>query len=129
MHAPSEHTVANKQYDLEVHFVHLINSEGLEAEEYSGVADFAVIGVFFDRVAGGNVDNSFIASLQAGNVASSGQSKSVSEVQVANFLGTVGLEEDGYWTYDGSFTTPPCTEGVKWVVANRIQPISDAQLQ
>uniref|UniRef100_A0A7S3SUA7 Carbonic anhydrase n=1 Tax=Strombidinopsis acuminata TaxID=141414 RepID=A0A7S3SUA7_9SPIT len=126
MHAPSEHTVDNKHHDLEMHFVHLVNDS--DATDYSGVADFAVIGVFFDREAGGNEDNPFIASLAANSNTANGNTVSISNVQVADFLGGLDLS-DGYYTYDGSFTTPPCTEGVKWVVVNQVQPISDAQLE
>jgi carbonic anhydrase len=42
-HAPSEHTVNGKHYDLELHIVHLTEAG----------APGAVIGVFFDREAGG----------------------------------------------------------------------------
>lgn len=33
-----------------------------------------------------------------------------------------------FWSYDGSLTTPPCTEGIKWSVLKSVQPISEAQL-
>lgn len=50
-HAPSEHTVDGKSYDLEVHFVH----------KYKDTGDLgAVIGVFFDTSVGGDTDNFFI---------------------------------------------------------------------
>lgn len=122
MHAPSEHTHDGNHYDLEMHFVHTING----GENYAGVADYAVIGLFFDRSAG-NTDNAFLTSLAASSTRADNTSVNISDVNVADFLGGLDLA-DGYYTYNGSFTTPPCTEGVKWVVVNQIQPISDAQL-
>jgi carbonic anhydrase len=50
LHAPSEHTFDGVSRDLELHFVHT----------YVGGALGAVIGVSFDRKAGGNEDNFFL---------------------------------------------------------------------
>jgi len=125
MHAPSEHTVDGKHYDLEMHFVHSVNAD--DATDYAGVADFAVIAIFFDTQAGGDETNSFIASLNASSTGVNGQNYEISNVDVENFLGGL-IMEDGFYSYQGSFTTPPCTEGVKWVLMNQVQPISQAQL-
>lgn len=108
-HAPSEHTVDGTQYDLEVHFVHLYRAD-------NGLG--GVIGVFFDRSAG-NEDNEFLEALWD-------TSGDTLKVPSASFL--EGIDMSKYWNYEGSLTTPPCTEGVKWTVIEQVQPISDRQL-
>lgn len=49
------------------------------------------------------------------------------EVALNQFLKDVDMRE--YWSYDGSFTTPPCTEGIKWSVIKQVQSISPEQLK
>ena len=47
-------------------------------------------------------------------------------LRLAQFLRTVDFRE--FFAYDGSLTTPPCTEGIKWNVIKDVQPISQRQL-
>ena len=47
------------------------------------------------------------------------------EVNLATFLASVDMRK--FWGYNGSLTTPPCTEGIKWIVIDEIQTISEAQ--
>lgn len=109
-HAPSEHTVDEAFYDLELHVVHL----------YADTAGLgAVIGFMFDRSAG-NYDNDFLDAFL------DDQSEDVT-IKLSSFMNGVDFSE--YWNYAGSLTTPPCTEGVKWTVIKQVQPISDAQLK
>jgi carbonic anhydrase len=37
--------------------------------------------------------------------------------------------DPGYWTYTGSLTEPPCTEGVQWFVMEQNVGINRAQLR
>jgi len=48
-HAPSEHTIDGKYFDLEMHIVH----------RYSDT-QFLVLGIFFDMEEGGSETNEFI---------------------------------------------------------------------
>ena len=109
-HAPSEHTVDGKNYDLEVHLVHLYaENDGLGG----------VIGIFFDRTAG-NYNNDFLDAFWDTD-------SERASINLASFLRNVDFSQ--YWNYPGSLTTPPCTEGVKWTVIKDVQPISEEQLK
>jgi len=111
-HAPSEHTVDDAHLPLEMHIVHT------HAEFAS--TRFSVIGVSFEV---GDEENEYIASLDFENATAEGNP--LTDVNLGSFLG--GLDMSKYWHYDGSFTTPPCTEGVKWWVLREPVKISQAQ--
>ena len=112
-HAPSEHSVDGKLYPLEMHIVHL--------HEVNASSSFSVIGVFFEV---GDEPNEYIASLDFANVTEAGNP--LTNVNLGSFL--AGLDMTKFWHYDGSFTTPPCTEGVKWWVIEKPVKISQQQL-
>jgi len=112
-HAPSEHTIMGKHMDLEMHIVHLTAAAELGA----------VLGIMFDVEEGGNGENTFLASM-AGLAT---KATITGPLPLKGFLQTLNLDE--FWSYDGSLTTPPCTEGVRWSVLKTVQPISPAQLK
>jgi carbonic anhydrase len=121
VHAPSENTIDGSTLDMEMHFVHLY-------DDTDGLA--AVLGVFFDRVKGGNADNLFLDQWLEKGIPSSGNSSTLSDQFDLNINGFLqSLDTTNFWSFDGSLTTPPCTEGVKWAVLKDIQPISDRQLK
>ena len=48
------------------------------------------------------------------------------EIALEQMLDVVDMSE--YWSYEGSLTTPPCSEGIRWSVIKQVQPISQSQL-
>lgn len=110
-HAPSEHSVDGKLYDLEFHMVHsYADTNGM----FGGV-----IGIFFDVEEGGDYPNPLLDALW-------NEEGLEVNIPLASFLAGVDMTE--YWNYNGSLTTPPCTEGIKWTVVKEVQPITTAQL-
>ena len=105
-HSPSEHRIDGESFPLEVHVVHT-NEEG----------HIAVLGVMFD----GGEENSMLDQLNG-----------FRRPGVAPYTGpvdynTIITSPDEYYTYNGSLTTPPCSEGVLWVVLKN--PISASREQ
>lgn len=73
----------------------------------------AVISIFFDRKIGGNFDNPLLDSLKFSKT-TPGVGLLVTNLNLATFLSVIDFKR--YWSYRGSITTPPCTEGLKWKV-------------
>ena len=88
---------------MEMHIVHLYPDRSLGA----------VLGIFFDVERGTNDGITFIESLEFSE-ADSCPGHELGEVPLRSFLESLDLTE--FWSYDGSLTTPVCTEGIKWTV-------------
>lgn len=104
-HAGSEHTIDGEQYPLEVHFVHA-----------SEAGELAVVGVMFETGEPSNALSGVWASLPDG--------QGETDLDVALDPNAFLPEDDAVWRYNGSLTTPPCSEGVAWTVFQT--PISAA---
>lgn len=109
-HTPSEHYIDGAPYPMEVHFVH-------QAEDGA----LAVIGVMMKVGA----HNPVIEGIWQ-NVPAAGETKTVGSVVLS--ASDLLPEDKSYYSYDGSLTTPPCSEGVKWHVLKDPIEISEKQL-
>ena len=82
------------------------------------------MGIFFDRAEGGNYDNPLWTQLLEDGIPASGVSDGEFDLDLKDVLYDLNLGH--FWSYAGSLTTPPCTEGINWTVLKEVQPISDA---
>lgn len=107
-HAPSEHTVDGRAAAAELHLVHRDN-----------LLDLAVLGV---RVHVGSPVNPAIDRILLNAPTTSGE-----QVVLPGFFDANDAlpERRDYYAYSGSLTTPPCSEGVRWLVLK--QPVFVSQ--
>lgn len=112
-HHPSEEAVKGKLTDMDVHMVHK-SADGKIAE--------VAVRLLVNR----DDANAMMATLWSHLPTAPGTIEKTSEiVNPGGFLPA----DRGYWTYMGSETTPPCTEGVRWYVYEDIIGISRSQLE
>jgi carbonic anhydrase len=110
-HATSEHTLEGTSYPAELHFVHKTVDDKI-----------AVIGVLLEAASEPNttwasVINALAAAPKTG-------SASVGKLQLQQIM----PQEPEVYRYEGSLTTPPCSEGVKWSVMTQPVKVSAKQI-
>jgi carbonic anhydrase len=98
---------------MEVHLLHR-----------SADGKLAVVAVRLNEDAGN--PNAVLATLWPHLPMKAGASEKVTEM--VNPGGLLPADR-GYWSYLGSLTTPPCTEGVRWFVLEQELSISRDQLR
>ncbi|OGQ51594.1 MAG: hypothetical protein A3J24_00950 [Deltaproteobacteria bacterium RIFCSPLOWO2_02_FULL_53_8] len=109
-HDPSEHTVGGKSFGMEVHLVHK-NAKG----------ELAVVGLLINE----GKENAVLAETWKNMPAKADEKKALSSKINAQDL----LPSDhSYYRYTGSLTTPPCSEGVNWLVFTTPIEMSKAQI-
>jgi carbonic anhydrase len=110
-HNPSEHTLKGKHYPMEMHLVHKAESGKL-----------AVVGVFIEEGAYNGAFEPIWRNLPK-------------QKGVETHYPSVHVDVDkllpmtrASYRYDGSLTTPPCSEGVRWIVMTTPIQLSAQQI-
>jgi len=111
-HDPSEHTVRGRSFPMEMHMVHRARSGKL-----------AVIGVFIEQGAHNAAFDPIWNNLPM-------------QKGVETHYPHVNVDVDqllpasrASYRYDGSLTTPPCSEGVRWIVMTTPIQLSAGQIK
>jgi carbonic anhydrase len=109
-HVPSENLIDEQSYPMESHFVH--------ADEAGNIAVVAVMYVV-------GAENENLAQAWAQIPEHEGE-----ETSCPDMIPVEGLlrENKAYYRFNGSLTTPPCTEGVCWFDMKEPVNVSQAQI-
>jgi carbonic anhydrase len=108
-HSPSEHLVNGEAFPMEAHFVH---------QDQNG--RYAVVGLMFEE----GERNEMMDNLPSFRVAR-GEDPYADPVDPNELI----PGRTDYFLYNGSLTTPPCTEGVQWIVLKQPIIASPEQIQ
>lgn len=109
-HSPSENTIEGHSYPMEAHFVHA-DKEG----------NLAVIAVMFDV----GEANAELEKAWAHMPGDAGGKYALSSPVNADVLLP---QKHDYYRFNGSLTTPPCSEGVVWLVMKYFDTASKEQI-
>ncbi len=110
MHTLSEHTVNGKHFPLEIHFVNKANDD-----------TYAVVSVLVKE----GKESTFLKTYLSHFPEHEGEYKQDGEMNIMAVLPTT----EHFYHYKGSFTTPPCTEAVEWIVLKEHPTASKEQLE
>jgi carbonic anhydrase len=110
-HRPSEEKVNGQRFDMVVHLVHKADDGQL-----------AVVAVLLER----GSENPFIQTLW--NNLPLEKNSSVAPPSLSIDPASILPASRNYYTYMGSLTTPPCTEGVLWLVMKQPVQVSTEQI-
>ncbi|TSB44696.1 carbonic anhydrase [Alkalicoccobacillus porphyridii] len=110
LHTPSEHTIDEEEFPLEIQLVH----ENEEEEQL-------IISVLVEE----GKENKILKDVWMALPAKDGVANRAVDFDATELI----PELDSLYTYEGSLTTPPCTENVTWIVSNETVSLSEEQIK
>lgn len=127
-HTPSEHKIGGKQMDMEMQVIYYGKSKG-------DIAKQVVLSFLFEQRPG--IYNRFLEDVDIFNLPSeaSPEKDLKHDLFIPKIFSTTEDEEDfnqrpfSFYTYQGSITAPPCTEGTIHYVASDPIPIGSVVVQ
>ena len=121
-HSPSEHTVWDNHYDLELHFAF--------AGDLSDPYTVMGLAIMFDRLSGEmeNTENPFITTVLDAWKTRDAEGDARRPMDFSLLAKQVMDMDDSFTTYVGSTTSPECTNGLTLIVPTKVLSISQTQL-
>jgi carbonic anhydrase len=110
-HAPSENRINGKSFPLEAHLVH---------EDQGG--NLAVVAVLYEDGAADPLLSKLWDAVPA-------EEGAKAALPVGMDVTALLPSDRDYYRYNGSLTTPPCSEGVWWLVMKQQKTVSPEQVQ
>jgi carbonic anhydrase len=110
-HRPSEETIHGRHAEMSLHIVHA-DAQGR----------LAVVAVLLER----GTENALVRDLWSHLPKEKEKEEADAGVQV-NAADLLPVDR-GYYTFEGSLTTPPCTENVTWFVLKQSTPVSPEEI-
>lgn len=111
-HVHSEHQINGESLPMEVHFVHQNDNTGA----------IVILGVM---VKGGGSENAAFGEYLKSFPAVKNEEKVLASIIDPSLMMPISKK---YYNYTGSLTTPPCSQGMNWIVFRETVSISDNQL-
>ena len=109
-HSPSENHISGKSYPMEVHLVHA---------DING--NLAVVAIMFEE----GTENKTLKTIWNTMPKIAGEKINLSSIVSAK---RILPDNRDYYRFNGSLTTPPCTEGVLWLVMKQSITASKVQI-
>lgn len=109
-HSPSEYMLNGFQSEMELHLVH-----------QSATGNFAVLGIFVSESTDGKDNAAFNEILRAA------KERGHANIDIKSLIGSVADFPEPC-TFRGSLTTPPCTEGIQWILSTTPIVLSRRQI-
>uniref|UniRef100_A0A8C6QRS1 Carbonic anhydrase n=1 Tax=Nannospalax galili TaxID=1026970 RepID=A0A8C6QRS1_NANGA len=123
-HPGSEHTVDGHRFPAEIHVVHLSTAFSGFQEALGRPGGLAVLAAFLQE---GPEENGAYEQLLS-HLEEITEEGSKTEIPGLDVSALLPSDLSRYYRYEGSLTTPPCSQGVIWTVFNQTVKLSAKQL-
>ncbi|CAG5121209.1 unnamed protein product [Candidula unifasciata] len=124
----SEHAIDGQFYQGEIHLVHYKASYGTLAKAVQQEDGLVVVGIMLQSRAGyaGDMNQELVKIIQRmGNLEGTGKEY---QLPVQLNVARIFPKSTNFYTYEGSMTSPPCSESVRWIIFREPVNVSSAEM-